>query len=45
MPLHLHLADPPKPEPTRRRGDFGFAVATISTSLAVLAATYWFLGR
>jgi hypothetical protein len=45
MPLHLHLADPPQPEPTRRRSDVGFAVATISSCLAALAATYWFLGR
>jgi hypothetical protein len=47
MPLHLHFASPPKPDldPKPQRRELGFAVAAISTCLAVLAATYWFLAR
>ena len=51
MPLHLHFADPPKPKPRMaprphpQASDLSVALATIGTSLAVLAATYWLLGR
>jgi hypothetical protein len=47
MPLHLHFADPPKLElkQTPQSGGVAFAVATISSCLVVLAATYWFLTR
>jgi hypothetical protein len=51
MPLHLHFADPPKPKPRMaptpqpQASDLRVALATVGTSLAVLAATYWLLGR
>ena len=51
MPLHLHFADPPKPKPRMaprpqpQASDLRVALATIGTSLAVLAATYWLLVR
>ncbi|HKH33343.1 MAG TPA: hypothetical protein VKA80_04140, partial [Beijerinckiaceae bacterium] len=51
MPLHLHFADPPKPQPRvaptpqPQASDLRVALATVGTSLAVLAATYWLVGR